>query len=355
MVLSLHSRSVFHRRSVVSLLLASLVTLLTFDASVCQQMKCYRYPNKQSPQRCIPAFGNAAFNKRVISNDTCGQDKPETFCVQTGVLEVNKECEICDASKSQFAHPASYITDIKDDQDQTWWQSRSLLANPERRPVILTLDLGKSYDVSYIRIRFRSPRPESMAIYKKTSYGPDAKWVPYQYFSSSCKDTYGVDPTSYVPRNNQQKALCSDRFSSISPLTGGNVAFSTLQDRPDAYNFDNSPALQDWVTVVAIRIDLDRMNTFGDDIFGDPNVLRSYYFAIIDLAVGGKCKCNGHASECRRLQEGTDVRLVCECQHNTDGTDCEKCQPLYNDRKWARATQTNPNVCQSKYQFNFRF
>lgn len=349
MALISHDLPVFHRRRVVPLMLAWLVILVTFEESVCQR-KCYRYPNNQSPQRCTPVFGNAAFNKKVISNDTCGRDKPELFCVQTGVLEVRKECEICDASKSQLAHPASYITDIKDDQNRTWWQSRSLLENTQRKPVTLTLDLGKSYDVSYIRIRFRSPRPESMAIYKKTSYDIDAKWIPYQYFSSSCKQTYGVDPNSYVPRNNQQKALCSDRFSSISPLTGGNVAFSTLQDRPDAYNFDNSPALQEWVTVVALRIDLDRMNTFGDDLFGDPNVLRSYYFAIIDLSVGAKCKCNGHASSCGEdyNPDRTSLRLKCDCQHNTDGVDCEKCLPLYNDRKWAPATNDNANICQSK-------
>lgn len=40
------------------------------------------------------------------------------------------------------------------------------------------------------------------------------------------------------------------------------------------------------------------MNTFGDEIFGDSRVLRSYYYGISDIAVGGRCKCNGHANQC---------------------------------------------------------
>lgn len=30
------------------------------------------------------------------------------------------------------------------------------------------------------------------------------------------------------------------------------------------------------------------MNTFGDEVFKDPQVLRSYYYAISDFAVGGR-------------------------------------------------------------------
>jgi hypothetical protein len=73
-------------------------------------------------------------------------------------------------------------------------------------------------------------------------------------------------------------------------LTGGNIAFSTLEGRPSAEAFEESEVLQNWVTASAIRISLVRMNSYGDEIFRDPRVLKSYYYAISDIAVGGRCK-----------------------------------------------------------------
>jgi coxsackievirus/adenovirus receptor len=74
-----------------------------------------------------------------------------------------------------------------------------------------------------------------------------------------------------------------------SPLTGGNIAFSTLEGRPSAEAFEESEVLHDWVTATSIKISLVRMNSFGDEVFRDPRVLRSYYYAISDFAVGGRC------------------------------------------------------------------
>lgn len=45
---------------------------------------------------------------------------------------------------------------------------------------------------------------------------------------------------------------------------------------------------QEWVTSTDLLISLDRLNTFGDDIFKDPRVLQSYYYAVSDFSVGGR-------------------------------------------------------------------
>ncbi|KAK7944940.1 hypothetical protein WMY93_000668 [Mugilogobius chulae] len=209
--------------------------------------------------------------------------------------------------------------------------------------ILINFISGKAFDITYVRLKFHTSRPESFAIYKRSSVsGP---WVPYQFYSGSCEKTYQKQNRGFIRTGeDEQQALCTDEFSDISPLTGGNVAFSTLEGRPSAYNFDHSPVLQDWVTATDIKVTLNRLNTFGDEVFNDPKVLKSYYYAISDFAVGGRCKCNGHASECLKNSGGS---LVCNCKHNTEGADCERCKPFYNDRPWRRATADSANECLS--------
>ncbi|CAI5676893.1 unnamed protein product [Oreochromis niloticus] len=293
------------------------------------------------PQRCMPEFVNAAFNVTVVATNTCGSP-PEEYCVQTGATGVTKSCHICNARDPRSHHGAAYLTDYNNQQDTTWWQSQTMLAGIQYpNSINLTLHLGKAFDITYVRLKFHTSRPESFAIYKRTSEG--SPWVPYQYYSSSCEKTYQKANRSFIRTGqDEQQALCTDEFSNISPLTGGNVAFSTLEGRPSAYNFDHCPVLQDWVTATDIRVTLNRLNTFGDEVFNDPKVLKSYYYAISDFAVGGRCKCNGHASECVRNDGG---RLVCNCKHNTSGDDCQECQPFFNDRPWRRATADSANEC----------
>ena len=218
--------------------------------------------------------------------------------------------------------------------------------------VNLTLNLGKSYDITYIRIVFYSPRPESFSIYKRLT--PNGPWIPYQHYSATCRQTYKL-PDSHLSvvvkkGEDEARALCTSEYSDISPLRDGNIAFSTLESRPSAIEFENSLELQNWVTATDIKISLDRLNTFGDEVFGDTQVLRSYFYAIADIAVGARCKCNGHASNCI-LSTGLNGQRsrVCECKHNTDGPDCDRCLPFYNDQPWGRATSKNVNECKGEW------
>uniref|UniRef100_A0A9J8CNP5 Laminin, gamma 3 n=1 Tax=Cyprinus carpio carpio TaxID=630221 RepID=A0A9J8CNP5_CYPCA len=296
------------------------------------------YDEEGIPSRCLPKFENAAFSHTVIVSNVCGIP-PEDYCMQTGST---RSCHFCDALDLELNHNATYLTDFHTDEEPTWWQSQSMFYGVQYpNSVNITLHLGKAFEITYVRLKFYTSRPESFAIYKRTE--ENRTWQPYQYYSASCHKMYGRDNKGFIrPGENERTALCTDEFSDISPLTGGNVAFSTLEGRPSAYNFDQSPVLQDWVTATDILISLDRLNTFGDEFFKDPKVLRSYFYAVSDFSVGGRCKCNGHASDCFTNEEG---RLVCACEHNTAGVDCQHCAPFYQDRPWARATADSANQC----------
>uniref|UniRef100_A0A8C5G955 Laminin, gamma 3 n=1 Tax=Gouania willdenowi TaxID=441366 RepID=A0A8C5G955_GOUWI len=296
------------------------------------------YDDEGQPSRCMPKFENIAFNKTVVASNVCGSPT-EDYCMQTGST---RSCHKCDASDPDWSHNASFLTDFNRNEEPTWWQSQSMFYGIQHpNSVNLTLHLGKAFEITYIRLKFYTSRPESFAVYKRTEQ--DGPWLPYQYYSASCGKTYGKDAKRYLhPGDDEKSALCTDEFSDISPLTGGNVAFSTLEGRPSAYNFDQSLMLQEWVTATDLLISLSRLNTFGDEFFKDAKVLRSYFYAISDLSVGGRCKCNGHASEC---VEGEHGGLVCACQHHTVGADCQKCHPFYQDRPWARATGDSANQC----------
>lgn len=109
--------------------------------------------------------------------------------------------------------------------------------------VCFCLAAGKAYEITYVRLKFHTSRPESFAIYKRTRTG--GPWEPYQYYSASCQKTYGRPEGHYLrPGEDERVAFCTSEFSDISPLHGGNVAFSTLEGRPSAYNFEESPVLQ---------------------------------------------------------------------------------------------------------------
>ncbi|XP_016995204.2 netrin-B [Drosophila takahashii] len=107
----------------------------------------------------------------------------------------------------------------------------------------------------------------------------------------------------------------------------------------------------------------------------------SQHYAVSDFAVGGRCKCNGHASECvatvgsglgsgsgsssdtddgqdedspanaapahfgRSIQTTAKLTMTCACKHNTAGPECERCKPFYFDRPWGRATDNDANEC----------
>ncbi|BFZ17796.1 hypothetical protein BsWGS_20835 [Bradybaena similaris] len=307
------------------------------------------YNSDGQPVRCIPDFVNAAFGKRVVASSTCGAE-PENYCKSSANKsgEIIRHCFLCDASNPKYSFPPEYLTDLNNPSNLTCWMSKTYNSVQYPSNVTLSLSLDKKFELTYISLQFCSARPHSMAIYKSVDYGKT--WIPFQYYSNDCKKMYGKSPRAVVTKANEQEALCTEAYSNMDPFTGARVAYSTLEGRPSALDFENSPVLQDWVTATDIKVVFNKLNTLGDEAKDDDGAKKSYYYSLSDFAVGGRCKCNGHAHRCI---SGRDGRQTCDCKHNTAGYDCEKCQPFYYDRPWERATSKEANECVGKYVHTF--
>ncbi|KAL3051333.1 netrin 2 [Trematomus bernacchii] len=308
------------------------------------------YDDQGAARRCIPEFINAAFGKEVMVSSVCGRPASRSCSVvERGDDRPSvRSCQICDAADPRRAHPASYLTDLNSAHNLTCWQSENLNTSPHN--VTLTLSLGKKFEITYVSLQFCSPRPESLAIYKSMDYGKT--WMPYQFYSSQCRRLYNRPNKASITKQNEQEALCTDGHTDLYPLSGGLIAFSTLDGRPSGKDFDNSPVLQDWVTVTDIRVvfsrpQLPREQGLGaasnsDDPMAVTSSLPTYFYAVGDFQVGGRCKCNGHGSRCLKDKEG---KLVCDCKHNTEGPECDRCKPFHYDRPWQRANAREANEC----------
>lgn len=353
--------------------------LRLFSSSAVNLDPCY---DEERPKRCIPDFVNAAFNNPVEASSTCGLFGPSKFC---DAPDPNS-CSFCDDSQPKKRYPAAFLTDLNNPNNVTCWRSEPLLPptshNAPPDNVTLTLSLGKKYELTYVSLQFcpKAPKPDSIAIYKSMDYGKT--WQPFQFYSGQCRKFYGRPNRATITKANEQEALCTDshRFSGDSPMAS-RIAFSTLEGRPSAGDFDNSPVLQDWVTATDIRVIFHRLQfptmeeveepkeevkekvvltseqelqePVSDVAVDPPNVVAnaivtttpatmSYQYAVSDFAVGGRCKCNGHASKCIQSANG---QLACDCKHNTAGRDCERCKPFHFDRPWGRATARDANEC----------
>ena len=96
----------------------------------------------------MPAFINVVAKKLVkISPEekTCGLRQVSEHCIQTH--GIYRECHNCTAEDTadSMKHPPEYLTDVEnstDVEDQTHWQSVTMLEDVHTQDINLTVSLG---------------------------------------------------------------------------------------------------------------------------------------------------------------------------------------------------------------------
>lgn len=280
---------------------------------------CYDINTKHA-KRCIPNFENVAFKKIPIVSSTCGTP-PIKYCTQYNHFHKNlTECSICDSKNETFSPSALHLTDLEKTK-QTCWISAPVYDPFGISNLSITISFGKKYELTYISLEFCTQlKPDSLAIFKSMDHGKT--WIPFQFYSSDCYNIYNRPLKAKVSQSNEQEAICSDSHLEFSNYNLNRIGFSTLDGRPSLHDFDQNPVLQDWVTATDIKIVFTRLlspliknlnhnivnesqyrlmkqnNKQSKELLTYIKNMGYFYTAVSEVAIGGRCKCNGHASRC---------------------------------------------------------
>ncbi|XP_056379380.1 netrin-G1 isoform X3 [Hyla sarda] len=288
-------------------------------------------------------------------NSTCG-DPPEPFCAMGNPYMCNNEC---DASTKELAHPPELMFDSEGRNPSTFWQSVTWKNYPTPLQVNITLSWNKTIELTQnIAITFESGRPEKMILEKSLDYG--VTWQPYQFYAADCLDAFRMEPKSVkdLTASTVLDIICTEEYSTSYAAHAKTLSFE-IKDRfaifagPRLHNMaslysqlDTTKNLRDFFTVTDLRIRLLKPATGAT--FVDERNLGRYFYAISDIKIYGRCKCNLHANSCTF----TNNRLACDCEHNTTGQDCERCKKNYQGQAWSPGSyltipKGTANICVS--------
>ncbi|XP_036000116.1 mucin-5AC isoform X1 [Fundulus heteroclitus] len=269
---------------------------------------------------------------------TCG-NPPERFCTLENPYLCSDEC---DASSPDLSHPPQLMGDRERGGLITYWQTITWSRYPEPLLANITLSWNKSLEVvDDIIITFEYGRPTSMVLEKSMDKG--ATWQPYQYYADDCLEAFGMSPkqVSDLAPTNLTRVICTEKYSRwVGAKEEKNVVFEVrarfgVFAGPKLINMDalyirmeTMKGLRDFFTFSNLRLRLLRP-ALGGTYVQRENLLK-YFYAISNIDVPARCKCNLHASKCVLR----DATLQCECEHNTGGQDCQRCRGGFRSRSW---------------------
>lgn len=193
----------------------------------------------------------------------------------------------CGNCSNANARP-EFMVDFKnrDPNLNTSWQSRTWLAIGKTPKADITVSLGRRFILmSDIVFTFSSRRPKQAILEKSLDNG--TTWTALQYYNNSCPP--GVNLA------NPLDVVCTSKYSTDFPSTGGQLSFELNVDRIQTYlgpnwnNFDNlytayeNTNLLEFLTFTDLRLRLLYPSTDGQERSGRPQDQFKYYYAISNI------------------------------------------------------------------------
>ncbi|KAF7257985.1 hypothetical protein EG68_04577 [Paragonimus skrjabini miyazakii] len=261
------------------------------------------------------------------------------------------QCSFCDDRDPLLRHPIEYVLR---GESNLWWQSPSLAEGLKYHSVTITMDFTQVYQIVYVLLRMGdSPRPANWILERSLDGVNYKPWVFFAESEYDCKRLYQplLDSPLTVtsgPRPwklEDDEVFCTTFYSQPQALQSGEIIITLSLDRsstlsgPAGLERAISAKLIDFLSARFVRLRFQKLQTLSGDWMAMPNQLDSsvynrYYYSIRTIKVGGKCLCNSHANRCeQRVVDGVP-RAICVCQHNTCGSNCEICCPMFNQQLW---------------------
>ncbi|XP_023663690.1 netrin-G2 isoform X2 [Paramormyrops kingsleyae] len=269
---------------------------------------------------------------------TCGSP-PERFCTLENPYLCSDEC---DASNPDLAHPPQLMQDREPFGLITYWQTITWSRYPEPLLANISLSWNKSLELTDdVQITFEYGRPTVMVLEKSMDNG--RTWHPYQYYADDCLDAFGMPPKRVqdLSAANVTRVICTEQYSRwVGSKNDKNVLFEVrtrfsifagprLQNMDNLYTrMESMKGLRDFFTFTSLRLRLLRPSLGGTYVQREN--LHKYFYAISNIEVPARCKCNLHASQCA-VRDGN---LQCDCEHNTTGQDCGRCKRGFRAKSW---------------------
>lgn len=190
--------------------------------------------------------------------------------------------------------------------------------------VTITLGLEEAMHLSSVRIEFAKAEDVPLGLTIERSNDAGKRFRPMHSFARNCDESFAMDPSR---RTSVKDYVCETINGSVSV-----VDFTVV---PEA---DTSKPDEKWFfsKVTNVRIKLSGLN--------DRSSRRS--LRVTKLLIFGSCLCYGHAAACQTGVNGM-ISPVCECQHHTNGTNCDSCEDSFNDQKWRPAVAREANECKA--------